>query len=207
MLAMAGNVNAQLLTRGELFSTAVGGVIGGVIGHNSHGHTAEGVAIGAGTGLLLGKAITSVNESSGYYGRSIPQPQVSYYQDQAVAVSRPNYAVSGAVVGGIVGGIIGHNSHGHTAEGVAIGAGSGLLLGSLVENQVRKSELRSVAQPAVILQPSVSTVQPQQSTTGACVSQPTQSAPQAQSPTSAQGVVAGAYAVSSMQSANALFGR
>ena len=33
---------------------AVGGLAGGIIGHNSHGRTLEGIGIGAGAGLLLG---------------------------------------------------------------------------------------------------------------------------------------------------------
>ena len=45
---------------------------------------------------------------------------------------------NGAILGGLAGGIIGHNSGRHTAEGVAIGAGSGLLLGSLFHDARRE---------------------------------------------------------------------
>jgi outer membrane lipoprotein SlyB len=60
--------------------------------------------------------------------------------------SRPSRAASGALLGGIAGAIIGHNSGDlrHNAwRGAAIGAGAGLLLGSLAD---RAEETR----PAVV---------------------------------------------------------
>ena len=42
----------------------------------------------------------------------------------------PREASGGAVFGGLLGGIIGHNNGRRTAEGIAIGAGAGLLLGT-----------------------------------------------------------------------------
>jgi len=51
-LATALPVKAQLFSRDNLGSAVVGGILGGVIGHNSGRRTAEGIGIGAGTGLL-----------------------------------------------------------------------------------------------------------------------------------------------------------
>src|SRR5580700_2568676 len=44
----------------------------------------------------------------------------------------PN-ATGGALLGGIAGGIIGHNDHNQTGRGIAIGAASGLILGSIAD--------------------------------------------------------------------------
>ncbi|MDE3084717.1 MAG: hypothetical protein KGJ37_05795 [Verrucomicrobiota bacterium] len=44
----------------------------------------------------------------------------------------PN-ASGGALLGGLAGGIIGYNNHNQTGRGIAIGAASGLLLGSFVD--------------------------------------------------------------------------
>lgn len=127
-------VKAQFFSREAFGGAALGGLAGGIIGHNSGGRTAEGIGIGAGVGLLLG-AMTSQYKRDYYgyqgYETSVPySPQ--YYR------TRPNYAVGGAVLGGIAGGVIGHNNGRHTAEGIAIGAGAGLLLGGLAEYEMRK---------------------------------------------------------------------
>ena len=44
----------------------------------------------------------------------------------------PN-AASGVLLGGLAGGIIGHNDHNQTGRGIAIGAASGLILGSIAD--------------------------------------------------------------------------
>ncbi len=44
----------------------------------------------------------------------------------------PN-ATGGALIGGLAGGIIGYNNHHQTGRGIAIGAASGLLLGSIAD--------------------------------------------------------------------------
>ena len=46
-------------------------------------------------------------------------------------------SLGGAVLGGIAGGVIGHNNGRRTAEGIAIGAGAGLLLGTLADQAAR----------------------------------------------------------------------
>lgn len=62
--------------------------------------------------------------------------------------SRPNYTLGGAAAGGLLGAVIGHNSNRQTAEGAAIGAGAGLLLGGLAEHQKRKREAEARARSA-----------------------------------------------------------
>jgi len=130
---------AQLFSRESLGGAAVGGVIGGVIGHNSGRKTAEGIGIGAGAGLLLGAL--SENSRREVYA---PAPVYPYYS------IRPNHTVTGAALGGLAGGIIGHNSGRKTAEGIAIGAGAGLVIGALAEENARRREGYLAAVPAPV---------------------------------------------------------
>jgi uncharacterized protein YcfJ len=162
LLAMqAFQARAQFFSREALGGAALGGVIGGVIGHNSGRHTAEGIGIGAGAGLLLGAlAHESRRDREHDYGYAYAQPAPGYY------VSRPNYAITGVVVGGVAGGVIGHNSGRHAAEGIAIGAGAGLLIGGIAEHHARARTLiypapaiAYVASPVVVSAPAVQ-VQP-----------------------------------------------
>lgn len=152
MAVTALPAQAQLFSSEALGGAALGGLAGGIIGHNNGRKTAEGAAIGAGAGLLLGSVVHNERERRQYY--SAPAAVVeapAYYAPP----SRPNYAVSGAVLGGVAGGVIGHNSGRKTAEGVAIGAGAGLLLGSVAEQNARRRE-RSVIYappPAVVYAP------------------------------------------------------
>ena len=125
---------AQLFGPESLGGAMIGGLAGGIIGHNSGHRTGEGVAIGAGVGAVVGAIVGSERRreegpvySSGY-------GYTTYYD-------RPNYAVSGAVVGGVAGAVIGNNSGHHTLEGAAIGAGAGLLVGSLAEQEARRREV------------------------------------------------------------------
>lgn len=144
MVLLALPAQAQLFSRESWTGAALGGLAGGIIGHNNGRKTAEGAAIGAGAGLLLGALAGESRRqhhsySSGYYQ---PTPAHGYH--------RPNYAVTGTVVGGIAGGVIGHNNGRHTGEGIAIGAGAGLLLGAVAEQQARRNEAALLtAQPAV----------------------------------------------------------
>jgi len=156
VLATAIPAQAQLFGgRNSIGGAILGGIAGGVIGHNNGRKTAEGVAIGAGAGLLLG-AIADRNQSDrAYYGYSSgPAYSPSYghsyrsygyapyrhgyhsrsYGYGAPTYYRPSYATSGAVLGGIAGGIIGHNNGRQTAEGIAIGAGAGLVLGAIADH-------------------------------------------------------------------------
>ena len=130
-------VQAQLFSRESLGGAAAGGLIGGIIGHNNGRKTAEGIGIGAGAGLLLG-ALAENSRRDVYIstpGPMIAAPVYPYYP------VRPNYTVTGAALGGVAGGIIGHNSGRRTAEGIAIGAGSGLVLGVLAEENARRKEV------------------------------------------------------------------
>ena len=63
-LATALPVKAQLFSRDNLGSAVVGGILGGVIGHNSGRRTAEGIGIGAGT-VSSGLAAIETIKSSG----------------------------------------------------------------------------------------------------------------------------------------------
>ena len=143
---IAEPVRAQWPTR-DVFGSAVwGGLIGGIIGHNHHGQTAEGVAIGAGAGLLLGALANADRPSYGYAA-----PPYRY--------GTTSYAGTGAILGGIAGGVIGHNHHRQTAEGIAIGAASGMILGAMADQATRTRSVNSYAVtevPAVVSAPVVS---------------------------------------------------
>jgi hypothetical protein len=155
-LSVAG-IQAQLFTPESFAGAAVGGVAGGVIGHNNDGQTAEGAAIGAGVGWLLGSiahqertAREGIHYSDPYY----QDPYVRGYRSRghvpyrSYHASRPDYGGLGMILGGVTGGIIGHNHHGQTAEGVAIGAGAGLLLGTIAEEVAREREARHAIERA-----------------------------------------------------------
>jgi uncharacterized protein YcfJ len=162
---------AQLFSREAFGGAALGGIVGGIIGHNNGRKTAEGIGIGAGAGLLLGAVTHQSRREYEYY----PGPTYGY----AYEAPRPNYAVTGTILGGIAGGVIGHNSGRRTAEGIAIGAGAGLLLGSVAEADRRRTvsyvqPIVSYAQPvpayvaaapAPLVEPQTAAVPPQQTTT------------------------------------------
>lgn len=135
-LAALGILPAQAQWLGaDAFGNAVwGGIIGGLIGGRHH--AGEGAAIGAGAGLLLGALSSGARSEPVYYPSYGSAPY--YGHESRDYYSRPNYAASGAVFGGIAGAVIGNNSGHHGLEGAAIGAGAGLLLGSLAENQARR---------------------------------------------------------------------
>lgn len=197
-------VNAQLFSRDSLGGAVLGGIAGGVIGHNSGGRTAEGIGIGAGAGLLLG-ALTSRYRSD-YYGHDTYDYQTGVpYAPQYYRRSRPNYAITGALLGGVAGGVIGHNQGRHTAEGIAIGAGAGLLLGGIAEHEMRKRErLTPYAAPVYVQsQPVVVTRPATVLTTTPVITPAQQSEPQ-------QVTIINNYygtQTSPMTGANALFGR
>lgn len=169
---------AQLFSPESLGGAVVGGIAGGLIG--GHGHRGEGIAIGAGAGLLMGALASSYERR--YDGPYAPE----YY-------SRPNYAVTGAVLGGVAGGVIGAGSH-HTGAGIAIGAGAGLLLGSVAEQEARR---RAALTPVYYPQQTyvITTAPATVLTTTPTVSQVPQNDTVAAAPASA------------MSSANSLFGR
>jgi uncharacterized protein YcfJ len=211
-------VQAQLFSSEALGGAALGGLAGGIIGHNSHGRTAEGVGIGAGAGLLLGALWHDAREDRPPYVTAIPvapgpvyySPATVYYPPAPVYYEtvRPDYALTGAVLGGVAGGIIGHNQGGKTLEGVGIGAGAGLLLGGLAESQVRRQERIVYAQPAA---------GPYAATASASVATPAASSPTAGGSVTAvpgtpilnsyPGSSSGTGASSALGSANNLFGR
>lgn len=78
-----------------------------------------------------------------YYETPVVYSTAPAYAPPAYYVaSRPSYAASGTILGGIAGAIIGHNSgdlHHNGWKGAAIGAGAGLILGSIIDNAERSS--------------------------------------------------------------------
>lgn len=159
------SAQAQLFSGPNSLGGAIlGGIAGGVIGHNNGRHTAEGIAIGAGAGLLLGTIADRNQADRSYYGYSSGPAYYpsygynygyapyrhgyyssGYYYGAPTYYSRPSYATSGAILGGIAGGVIGHNNGRHTAEGIAIGAGTGLVLGAIADHNVRSRPVYSTA--------------------------------------------------------------
>ncbi len=203
---------AQLFSYESFNGAVFGGLVGGIIGHNSGRRTAEGIGIGAGAGWLLGTIAHDSWAPGGYY--SSPAYVSGYgpgyygygpgYYGYYYGPPGPNYAVSGAVLGGLAGGIIGHNNGRRTAEGVGIGVGAGLLLGSIADQNARQAGRPYYAPtPVYLAQPQVVTSWPRPAATiGNAPGVP--SAPLApMAPTFA----APASASGSMAAANALFGR
>jgi uncharacterized protein YcfJ len=163
--ALASQLQAQLFSSESWNGTVLGGIVGGIIGNNSKGRTGEGVAIGAGAGWLLGTLVHESRRERGWYssdyvyagppiGVTVAGPNfgvsAAYGYAPVPVYSRPSYAWSGAALGGVTGAIIGNNSHGRTAEGAAIGAGAGLLLGGIADatgNQRRAQTPVATARP------------------------------------------------------------
>lgn len=112
---------------------------------------------------------------------------------QAQLISREGF--NGAILGGLAGGIIGHNSGRRIAEGVAIGAGSGLLLGSIF-HAARRERVYSEPYGYYVNPTYTVSAAPAQTPTVAEVPPPVP-APASQPP----------VAASPMSSANSLFGR
>ena len=192
-LAMT-SAQAQLLGPNSMQGALFGGLAGGIIGHNNAHQTGRGVAIGAASGLILGALVDS-SANQVYYGNTqVPVPEASYYPSYVTSgyspspdYVRPNYAVAGTLLGGLAGAIIGHNSGSlsHNGwQGAAIGAGAGLLLGGLAEQNARVHEA-AAAPPVVVTTP----------------------APAAPAPVTIINNYYNAPAATPMSGANSLFGR
>lgn len=138
---VCGSTSAQLFSGEAGQGALLGGLVGGIIGHNSNRRTMEGVGIGAGAGWLLG-TLSREHRNRGSYDSYIPSRRRSVYADTAPIYRRPNHAVSGAVVGAVAGGIIGHNQGRQTLEGIGIGAATGLAVGGIAEHITRRRETR-----------------------------------------------------------------
>jgi hypothetical protein len=154
LLALAP-AQAQIFRPESAGGVVLGGIAGAIIGNNSgslHHNAWQGAAIGAGAGLLFGSMAGESRYQNAWTGTQVPTPDYSgayvyrvspYYYGggPAYVYDRPNYAATGTLLGGIAGAIIGNNSHGHNAwRGAAIGAGAGLLFGSIAENNARHRE-------------------------------------------------------------------
>lgn len=222
-LASVLPTQAQLFGSHSLGGAILGGIAGGIIGNNNGHRTAEGIAIGAGAGLVLGSLADRYQSDRSYYGYSgyspsyysagisygypgyrygygYPYYRSYYYRPSSYYTPyRPSYAFRGAALGGIAGAIIGNNNGHHTAEGAAIGAGAGLVLGALADHSLHSRPVYS--QPPVYVSPSVHYgYAPAYVTT-------TQSQP-ASTPTQVTIINNNYYGnTSPMSSANGLFGR
>jgi uncharacterized protein YcfJ len=198
LLALAP-ARAQIFGSSAADGVLLGGLAGGIIGHNDHNQTGRGIAIGAASGLILGSIAdqarynsyqaTQVSAPSYYVYRRAPAYYYSDYADTNYGYARPNYAGSGLLLGGLAGGIIGHNNHNQTGRGILIGAASGWLLGSIFDQAARERE--ATAAQTVIVPPAAEPAAPQQNP-----------APPAASPT-----INNNPPPSQMSSANSLFGR
>ncbi|MSU31247.1 MAG: hypothetical protein EXS25_01035 [Pedosphaera sp.] len=122
-------VQAQLFGPESMGGALLGGIAGGVIGHNNGRHTVGGIAIGAGVGAVLGAIVGNERRAE----EGLPRHFVAAPPNPPT----PSLALSGAVLGGIAGGVIGHNNGRHAVGGIAIGAGTGLLLGTLADQTAR----------------------------------------------------------------------
>ena len=141
LFLLPSSMSAQLFSREPMRGAALGGLLGGIIGHNSNRKTTEGIGIGAGTGWLLGN-LSRNHRERGSYDTYIPSRRRSVYADSVPVGNRPNYAITGAAVGAVTGAVIGHNQNRRTMEGLGIGAVSGLAVGGLAEYAARKRETR-----------------------------------------------------------------
>jgi len=169
-LAVLTTTHAQIFRPEAANGAVLGAIAGAVIGNNSgslNHNPWQGAAIGAGAGLLLGQLVgqshyvdtwdgTQAGFGAGYgnrygHGRAragayiYREPQVVYARSYGYddGYARTDYRGAGVFWGGLLGAIIGHNSGDlrHNGwRGAAIGAGAGLLLGSIAENNARQRE-------------------------------------------------------------------
>lgn len=163
------SVQTQILHADAAGGAIIGGIAGAIIGNNSGDHNAlRGAAIGSVAGALIGSADNShghaYNRHSNvqvgyYYGPSYSYGHRfngyrSYYGNRPYPVGyysnyryhSPSYASSGLFWGGLTGAVIGNNSHGHNAwRGAAWGAGAGMLIGAIADQDAREREARAEA--------------------------------------------------------------
>jgi len=159
--AVIGNNSGSLhhnAWQGAAIGAVAGGLIGSTVGESRERGRATQVPVpahysyapayrsyGYGYGQRYGHSYGNSYGYRGYYGYSQPG---YYYSDYGYG--RPSYASSGLLLGGLTGAIIGNNSHGHNAwRGAAWGAGAGLLIGAIADENARdREEQIAVAQDA-----------------------------------------------------------
>ena len=107
-LTGAGTANAQLFQPTQVRDAALGAVAGALVGGHNHDRWAEGAALGAATGLVVGSTI-----------------------DRPAA--RIDAPTAGAVLGAVAGAAIGNHNGRNGAVGAVIGAVAGYGLGSAVQ--------------------------------------------------------------------------
>jgi uncharacterized protein YcfJ len=218
LLVPAAHASSNRTLNGAL----LGGIAGAIIGNNSgDGDAWKGAAIGTAAGALFGAA--SENHQRGndqdrplysHYGdrRDHSFSHYSYrssygyspvYYSPAYSYYRPSYANRGLILGGIAGGIIGNNSrrfHHNTWRGVAIGAGTGWLLGSWADSRHRERTCydNNLCNPVPNQNPELADNHSSTNSTSA----PTQTTPTPQTV-----IINNYYSTTPMSSANSLFGR
>jgi len=163
-LSVAG-AQAQSVWPEALGGAALGAGLGAIIGsstgggcwnsHHNNGNAGQGAAIGAGVGLVAG-ALFGLAQRDQYYNSQpaawayTPTPVVGYGYAPAYAPvpvqyvpapapPRPNYAVGGTLLGAASGALIGQGVSGKPGVGAAIGAVSGLVVGSVAEVAARNN--------------------------------------------------------------------
>lgn len=171
LLPAQGQLFGPNTVAGGLWGALLGGLAGGDC---RNGFSGNGAAIGAGVGLAVG-ALADYSQRRAYYDSGYsygpgyayaPAPSVTfgygygncgsagyvYYAPNSYCApgyyypsTRPNYAVNGTLMGAASGALIGSGSH-DAGKGAAIGAVTGLALGSVAEISARRRE-----QPSTII--------------------------------------------------------
>lgn len=178
---------AQLLTPQSMGGAMLGGLIGGVVnGSSCNGFSGNGAAVGAGIGLLAGSLAGEASRYSSYkeqsaYSSAAPSVNLGYgYGSSSSSAyiygspnnylapgnyyrpTRPNYVVSGTLLGAASGALIGSGLENSDAgQGAIIGAAAGLILGGAAEYMAKREDKRVIAaqNPEPIAQTASSMVQ------------------------------------------------
>jgi uncharacterized protein YcfJ len=132
--------------RGAAIGTVAGALIGSSVGESrEYGRRTQvpvpAVRYSYGPGYRSRGYYGNDNYRRGYYGHgSYGYARPGYYYSD-YSYRRPSYASSGLWLGGLTGAIIGNNSHSHNAwRGAAWGAGAGLLIGAIADQNARERE-------------------------------------------------------------------
>lgn len=143
--------------RGAAIGSVAGAVIGSAVDDSGRGHSSRGHSYGRGHSYSRTHVSFGYNPwysypyDRGYYGAYRAPVYYGGYGSYGYNSyrGRPSYATSGMLWGGLIGGVVGNNSHGHHAwRGAAIGAGAGLLLGSVADENQRYYQDQSVLEDA-----------------------------------------------------------
>lgn len=170
--AVIGNNSGDLhhnAWKGAAIGAVAGGLIGSAVGESRDYERRTQVPVPHGYSYNRRPTYNSYGSfgmygsygSHGSYGYGYARPTY-YYSDYGYR--RPSYASSGLFWGGLTGAIIGNNSHHRNSwRGAAWGAGAGLLIGAIADENARAREERVFVvpetQPAAATPPAQSTPQ------------------------------------------------